>query len=188
LLSPSPRFLLCFTPAITYKYAPPNPPCSSQYKSTHKSLTPRSIKGIQNFPGFRNQEPGADPQQDVSTEGGDERRVELAVQLDIVGAPDLADAVEEFQRREAHAEDDARSATSSTPSSPAIDGEDTTDSEESSLAAEDSAFELDVFNDMSWDLYYASLAQGMLMEPPCAVTAFGDDAEANIPDMPLWSY
>ncbi|KAL6655202.1 hypothetical protein ACP70R_006028 [Stipagrostis hirtigluma subsp. patula] len=90
----------------------------------------------------------------------------------------VAEAVEDYQRREALS-DDARSATSSTPSSPL------TDVEESSPAAEDSPFDLDVFNDMSWDLYYASLAQGMLMEPPVAATAFGDDSVA---DVPLWSY
>ncbi|GJN34405.1 hypothetical protein PR202_gb23061 [Eleusine coracana subsp. coracana] len=92
----------------------------------------------------------------------------------------VAEAVEEFQRREAIAEEDAAS------SSPATDGEDASESEESSLlAAEDSTFELDVFGDMSWDLYYASLAQGMLMEPPSLATAFGDD---NVVEVPLWSY
>ncbi|TVU08870.1 hypothetical protein EJB05_42293, partial [Eragrostis curvula] len=95
----------------------------------------------------------------------------------------VAEAVEEFQRREALAEEDARSATPS--SSANSNDEDATDGEESSPATEDVTFELDVFNDMSWDLYYASLAQGMLVEPPCAVTAFGDD---NVADMPLWSY
>ncbi|KAK3132890.1 hypothetical protein QOZ80_6AG0529090 [Eleusine coracana subsp. coracana] len=97
----------------------------------------------------------------------------------------VAEAVEEFQRREAHTEEDARSSTSSTPSSPVTDGEDATDSEESSLMSEDAAFDMDVFNDMSWDLYYVSLAQGMLMEPPSLATAFGDD---NVADVPLWSY
>ncbi|CAL5063286.1 unnamed protein product [Urochloa decumbens] len=101
----------------------------------------------------------------------------------------VAEAVEDFLRREAvPEEDDALSATSSTPSSPAsddgsaIDGEESSDS---SAAAGVSAFEFDVFNDMSWDLYYASLAQGMLMEPPSAVMEFGD---ASIVDVPLWSY
>ena len=42
-----------------------------------------------------------------------------------------------------------------------------------------------MFNEMSWDLYYASLAQGMLMEPPSAVMEFVD---ASIVDVPLWSY
>ncbi|PAN13446.1 hypothetical protein GQ55_2G327100 [Panicum hallii var. hallii] len=93
----------------------------------------------------------------------------------------VAEAVEVFQRREAQAEDDARSATSSTPSSPANDD----DGEESSPATEDSPFEMDVLGDMSWDLYYASLAQAMLMEPPSTVTAFCDDAVAEVP---LWSY
>ena len=93
----------------------------------------------------------------------------------------VAGAVEDFQRREARAEDDARSATSSTPSCPANDD----DGEESSPPTEDSPFELDVLGDMSWDLYYASLAQAMLMEPPSTVTAFCDDAVAEVP---LWSY
>jgi hypothetical protein len=95
----------------------------------------------------------------------------------------VAEAVEDFQRREAlpEEEEDARSAASSSPSSPASDD----DGEESSLATEDSPFELDVLGDMSWDLYYASLAQAMLMEPPSTVTAFCDDAVAEVP---LWSY
>ncbi|CAD6218473.1 unnamed protein product [Miscanthus lutarioriparius] len=98
----------------------------------------------------------------------------------------VAEAVESFQRREAAAaeEEDARSAASSTSSSPASDDG---GGEESSSAAEDSPpFELDVFNDMNWDLYYASLAQAMLVEPPPTVTtAFCDDGVA---EAPLWSY
>ncbi|XP_062200053.1 dehydration-responsive element-binding protein 1A-like [Phragmites australis] len=92
----------------------------------------------------------------------------------------VAEAVGDFERREALA-DDARLATSSAPSSPAA----VDDEEESSQVTEDLPFDLDVFNDMSWDLYYASLAQGMLMEPPPMATAFGD---ANVVDVPLWSY
>ncbi|CAD6252482.1 unnamed protein product [Miscanthus lutarioriparius] len=99
-----------------------------------------------------------------------------------------AEAVEDFLRREAAPEDDALSASTSTPSSPASDDGSATDGEESSdssPAAGVSAFEPDVFNDMSWDLYCASLVQGMLMEPPPAVMEFGD---ANIVDVQLWSY
>ena len=102
----------------------------------------------------------------------------------------VAKAVEEFQHREAlpEEEEDARSATSSTPSSPAS-GEDEAstdeDGEESSPAAEDSPFELDLFGGLSSDLYYASLAQAMLMEPPSTVTAFCD---AVVAEVPLWSY
>ncbi|PVH64701.1 hypothetical protein PAHAL_2G337100 [Panicum hallii] len=93
----------------------------------------------------------------------------------------VAEAVEEFQRREAlPEEEDARSATSSTPSSPAsVEDEASTDGEESS------PFELDAFGDMSWDLYYASLAQAMLMESPSTAAAFCDEGVA---DVPLWSY
>ncbi|PVH64700.1 hypothetical protein PAHAL_2G337000 [Panicum hallii] len=100
----------------------------------------------------------------------------------------VAEAVEGFQRREALSVSEDDAASSSAPSSPSsveLDGA-STDGEESSPAAEDSAFDLDVFNDMSWDVYYASMAQAMLMEPPSAVPAFGDDAVVG--DVPLWSY
>ncbi|KAG2644701.1 dehydration-responsive element-binding protein 1A-like [Panicum virgatum] len=117
----------------------------------------------------------------------------LAVPASYASLPEVrravAEAVEEFQRREAlPEEEDARSATSLTPSSPAS-GEDEAstdeDGEESSPAAEDSPFELDLFGGLSSDLYYASLAQAMLMEPPSTVAAFCDEGMA---DVPLWSY
>jgi hypothetical protein len=91
----------------------------------------------------------------------------------------VAEAVEEFQRREGHAEEDA------TPSSSANS---CNDDDNSAKGEEDAVFDLDIFNDMSWDLYYASLAQGMLMEPPFAVAVFGDDGEAHIADLSLWGY
>ncbi|KAL5201864.1 hypothetical protein ABZP36_036218 [Zizania latifolia] len=79
---------------------------------------------------------------------------------------------------------DALSATSSHTD----DDSAATDDGESS-PANDLAFELDVLSDMGWDLYYASLAQGMLMEPPSASgAAFGDDGDSNLADVPLWSY
>ena len=97
----------------------------------------------------------------------------------------VAEAVEGFQRREALSVSEDDAASSLAPSSPAsveLDGA-STDEEESPSPA----FELDVFNDMSWDLYYASMAQAMLMEPPSAVQAFGDDGLAGAGDVPLWS-
>jgi hypothetical protein len=108
----------------------------------------------------------------------------------------VAEAVEDFlQRREGEAaaagDANARSATSSlAPSTSGNEDDAATDGEESSPATdtEDSSFQLDVFNDMSWDLYYASMAQGMLMELPSAVPAFGDDGDANVADVSLWSY
>ncbi|CAM0952532.1 unnamed protein product [Alopecurus aequalis] len=97
----------------------------------------------------------------------------------------VLEAVDDFLRRE---EEDALSGTcSSTPSSPVTDDE----SSSSPSPAEDSPFELDVLSDMGWDLYYASLAQGMLMSPPflAASAALGDyGSEANLADVPLWSY
>ncbi|XP_047048180.1 dehydration-responsive element-binding protein 1A-like [Lolium rigidum] len=92
----------------------------------------------------------------------------------------VTEAVEEFERRQALGEEDAMSDTeSSTPSSPLTDDEDSS-----------SPFELDVLSDMGWDLYYASLAQGMLMSSPflAASAALGDYGEANLADVPLWSY
>ena len=92
----------------------------------------------------------------------------------------VVEAVEDFLRREAIAEEDALSGTSSSaPSS-------LTDDESSSSPPEDSPFELDVLSDMGWDLYYASLAQAMLMAPPSSMAAaLGDYGEV---DVPLWSY
>nr|CAB3454002.1 unnamed protein product [Digitaria exilis] len=110
----------------------------------------------------------------------------------------VAEAVEDFQqrRREAISEGDDAGSSAPSSSSPTASVEDevsTTDGEgeessSSSSAAEGSPFELDVFNDMSWDLYYASMAQAMLMEPPSAVPAFGEDGYAAVGDVPLWSY
>jgi len=105
----------------------------------------------------------------------------------------VAEAVEDFQRRDLEAaaagDDDTCSATSAAAASTSSGNEDddaATDGEESLPATEDlSPFQLDVFNDMSWDLYYASMAQGMLMEPPFVVSAFMDEA---FTDVPLWSY
>jgi hypothetical protein len=95
----------------------------------------------------------------------------------------VTEAVEDFERRKDLGEEGALSGTSSsTPSSPV------TDDEESSSRAEDSPFELDVLSDMGWDLYYSSLAQGMLMAPPSAAAALGDYSEFNLTDVPLWSY
>nr|ALG05365.1 DREB1/CBF transcription factor [Poa pratensis] len=102
----------------------------------------------------------------------------------------VLEAVKDFIRREALGEqEDALSGTcsSSTPSSPLTD-----DEESSSSRAEESAspFELDVLSDMGWELYYASLAQGMLLAPPflAASAALGDYGEASLADVPLWSY
>jgi len=99
----------------------------------------------------------------------------------------VTEAVEDFLRREANAEVDALSGTSSsTPSSSFTDDEELS----SPSPAEDSPFELEVLSDMGWDLYYASLAQGMLMAPPFLApsAALGDYGEENFADVPLWSY
>nr|QOY58052.1 dehydration responsive element binding protein 1A [Cynodon dactylon] len=96
----------------------------------------------------------------------------------------VTEAVEDFLRREANAQEDALSGTaSSTPCSSSL-----TDDEELSSRADDSPFELEVLSDMGWDLYYSSLAQGMLMAPPSAAAAPGDYGEVNLADVPLWSY
>jgi hypothetical protein len=100
----------------------------------------------------------------------------------------VTEAVEDFERRQELGEEDALSGTSSsTPSSSSS----LTDDEEASSQADNSPFELEVLSDMGWDLYYSSLAQGMmLMAPPflAASAAFGDYGEVNLADVPLWSY
>uniref|UniRef100_A0ACD5XU72 Uncharacterized protein n=1 Tax=Avena sativa TaxID=4498 RepID=A0ACD5XU72_AVESA len=100
----------------------------------------------------------------------------------------VTEAVEDFERRQAlgPVEDALSGTSSSTPSSPLTDEE-----ESSSSRPDDSPFELDVLGDMGWDLYYASLAQAMLVElPPSleAAAAVGDYGEANHGDVPFWSY
>uniref|UniRef100_A0ACD5XU64 Uncharacterized protein n=1 Tax=Avena sativa TaxID=4498 RepID=A0ACD5XU64_AVESA len=97
----------------------------------------------------------------------------------------VTEAVEDFERHQAlGAAEDALSGTSSpTPYSPLTDEE-----ELSSSRPDDSPFELDVLGDMGWDLYYSSLAQGMLMAPPCVAARLADYGEANLADVPLWSY
>ncbi|KAM3276887.1 hypothetical protein ACQJBY_044979 [Aegilops geniculata] len=97
----------------------------------------------------------------------------------------VVEAVEDFLRREAIAEEDALSGTSSSAPSSLTDDE---SSSSPAAQAEDSPFELDVLSDMGWDLYYASLAQAMLMAPPSAAAALGDCGEAHLADVPLWSY
>ncbi|KAF7060040.1 hypothetical protein CFC21_066866 [Triticum aestivum] len=96
----------------------------------------------------------------------------------------VVEAVEDLLRREALAEEDALSGTSSSAPSPLTDDE----SSSSPLPEEDSPFEQDVLSEMGWDLYYASLAQAMLMAPPAAAAALGDYGEAHLADVPLWSY
>uniref|UniRef100_J3MUZ4 Uncharacterized protein n=2 Tax=Oryza brachyantha TaxID=4533 RepID=J3MUZ4_ORYBR len=57
---------------------------------------------------------------------------------------------------------------------------------------EASPFELDVLSDMGWSLYYASLAEGLLMEPPASGASSDDDDgdgdSCEIADVSLWSY
>ncbi|KAJ1269498.1 hypothetical protein BS78_07G216600, partial [Paspalum vaginatum] len=54
-------------------------------------------------------------------------------------------------------------------------------------AAASPSFELDVLSDMGAALYYASLAQGLLMDPPACV---GDDVDCDAlaAAVPLWTY
>jgi hypothetical protein len=100
----------------------------------------------------------------------------------------VTEAVEDFERRQAlgGAEDALSGTSSSTPCSPLTDEE-----ESSPSRPDDSPFELDVLGDMGWDLYYASMAQAMLVELPpylAAAASLGDYGEAHIADVPLWSY
>lgn len=99
----------------------------------------------------------------------------------------VAVAVEAFQRQ------------SAAPSSPAEtfanDGDEEEDNKDVLPVAaaevfDAGAFELDDgfrFGGMDAGSYYASLAQGLLVEPPAA-GAWWEDGELAGSDMPLWSY
>ncbi|KAG8050502.1 hypothetical protein GUJ93_ZPchr0009g1912 [Zizania palustris] len=58
-------------------------------------------------------------------------------------------------------------------------------------ALDSNMFELDFFGEMDYDMYYASLAQGLLMEPPPAATSAHwdiNDCGDGVADVTLWSY
>uniref|UniRef100_A0ACD5XY24 Uncharacterized protein n=1 Tax=Avena sativa TaxID=4498 RepID=A0ACD5XY24_AVESA len=99
----------------------------------------------------------------------------------------VTEAVEDFEGRQAlgPVEDALSGTSSSTPCSPLTEEEESTSSR-----PDDSPFELDVLGDMGWDLYYASLAQAMLVELPpslAAAASLCDYGEPHIVDVPLWS-
>lgn len=117
----------------------------------------------------------------------------------------VARALEDFEQRESSSSvfplaidvvaEDAMSATSE-PSTASDDDAVTSSSSSMTDAdeeAEASPFELDVVSDMGWSLYYASLAEGLLMEPPASGASSDDDDDAivdsgDIADVSLWSY
>ncbi|KAG8087758.1 hypothetical protein GUJ93_ZPchr0010g9750 [Zizania palustris] len=113
----------------------------------------------------------------------------------------VAQALGEFEGRDdvaplAAVADDAMSATSEP--SPMSDDDSATETSSTSRtsvvdedAEESSPFELDVLSDMGWSLYYASLAQGLLIEPPVTSESCSDDDGDSCEvthDMSLWSY
>ncbi|XP_062192239.1 dehydration-responsive element-binding protein 1I-like [Phragmites australis] len=111
----------------------------------------------------------------------------------------VARAVEGFlqlRRREAAAplaSEDAMSATSE-PSATDDDAATETEASSAAIAAcmsdvvqETSPFELDMLSDMGAGLYYASLAEGLLMEPPTSASC-SDDGDGDVADVSLWSY
>ncbi|GJN04177.1 hypothetical protein PR202_ga21701 [Eleusine coracana subsp. coracana] len=108
----------------------------------------------------------------------------------------VAAAVEGFLRRTPTptpiAADDAMSATSE----PASDAATETEASSSASAFEGeeaaSLFEQDVVCEMGRSLYYASLAEALLIEPPASSHASsccedGDD-DCDVSGLPLWSY
>jgi hypothetical protein len=103
------------------------------------------------------------------------------------------EAVAEFQRRRfgAVAADEATSGTSppssATKPAPAIERVPVEASETTAL--DGGVFEPDWFGDMDLDLYYASLAEGLLVEPPPPPAAWdhGDCCDSGA-DVALWSY
>uniref|UniRef100_I1QLA0 AP2/ERF domain-containing protein n=1 Tax=Oryza glaberrima TaxID=4538 RepID=I1QLA0_ORYGL len=114
----------------------------------------------------------------------------------------VARALEDFEQRESSSSvfplaidvvaEDAMSATSE-PSAASDDDAVTSSSSTTDADEEASPFELDVVSDMGWSLYYASLAEGLLMEPPASGASSDDDDDAivdsgDIADVSLWSY
>jgi len=108
------------------------------------------------------------------------------------------EAVADFQRRfeAAAAVDEVTSRVSAPPPLPDIvSGSAATSLEQVPVKADEpaaldvEAFEPDWFGDMDLDAYYASLAEGLLMEPPPAASAWehGDFGDGGA-DVALWSY
>ena len=94
----------------------------------------------------------------------------------------VARAVEEFLRTRPAAED-AMSATSEPPPT-AEDDDDASSAKSDDVTA--SPFELDdVLSDMGAGLYFASMAQGLLMDPPASCC---DDVDCDDAAVPLWAY
>ena len=97
----------------------------------------------------------------------------------------VARAVEEFLRTRPAAED-AMSATSEPPPT-AEDDDDASSAKSDDVTA--SPFELDdVLSDMGAGLYYASMAQGLLMDPPASDASCCDDVDCDDTAVPLWAY
>nr|CAB3483716.1 unnamed protein product [Digitaria exilis] len=85
-----------------------------------------------------------------------------------------------------HDAEDAMSATSEV--APAATAHDDDAATEEAKGDERSPFEMDVMGDMGAGLYYASLAQGLLMDPPAASDASWCCDDSDVAVVPLWTY
>ena len=99
----------------------------------------------------------------------------------------VARAVEGLFLRTRPAAEDAMSATSEPPHSADHDDADATSAKSDDGTA--SPFEMDdVLSDMGAGLYFASMAQGLLMDPPASDASCCDDVDCDDAAVPLWAY
>ncbi|KAL6661921.1 hypothetical protein ACP70R_001305 [Stipagrostis hirtigluma subsp. patula] len=114
--------------------------------------------------------------------------------LDAGSLPDVqraaAEAVAEFMRRQGGGGGTGASGPqfiADNAASPAAGAVDVETPPRGAAAIDDGMLELDMFGGMDADSYYASLAQGLLIDPPPTTAGCSEDDESHAGEMDLWS-